>query len=68
MAQPETFSYGPHELQKIHVWKAEDSPQDKDLLWVMYVSERLLESRVHPLSYPKLTIILQIHPWRGMER
>jgi hypothetical protein len=35
MAQPETFSYGLHELQRIHVWKAENSPQDKDLLWVM---------------------------------
>lgn len=35
MAQPETFYYGPHELQKIHIWKAEDSPKDKDLLWVM---------------------------------
>jgi hypothetical protein len=37
MAHPETFSYGPHELQKIHVYKAEDSPKDQDSLWVMYV-------------------------------
>lgn len=52
MAQPETFSYGLHELQKIHVWKAENSPQDKDLLWVMYVL-KLLASRTCPLSYPE---------------
>ncbi|EED24046.1 conserved hypothetical protein [Talaromyces stipitatus ATCC 10500] len=37
MAQPETFSYGSHELQEIHVYKAQNSPEDKDLLWVIYI-------------------------------
>lgn len=37
MAQLETFSYGPHELQKIHVYNAQGGPQaGQGRLWVMY--------------------------------
>lgn len=58
MAQPETFSYGLHELQKIHVWKAENSPQDKDLLWVMYVPNLSSQAVLTPFHTQKLTFVI----------
>ncbi|OKL58915.1 hypothetical protein UA08_05471 [Talaromyces atroroseus] len=61
MAQPDTFSYGPHELQKVHVYRAQEGGQGA--LWVIYIHGGAYRDKdILADSFSKTYEILNKHP------